>query len=59
MKTEKEPHVIFFIIQQMPASLIANDPDVSAFVQEMTGHENERIRKVAEMRLEDAAKLNQ
>lgn len=59
MKKEKEPHVIFFMLQGLPTSIVAQDSEIAAFVQEMTNHENERIRKIATMKLEDVAKANQ
>lgn len=59
MKTEKEPYVIFFIIQQLPKSIVANDPEIAAFVQEMTHHENARVQSTATRLLETVSNANQ
>lgn len=59
MKAETEPYVIYHIIRQLPASLVASDPEIAAYVQEMTNHENTLVQKIATSILEDAAKANQ
>lgn len=59
MKTETDPYVIYYIIYNLATpSRVQNDPEISAYVQEMTNHENAKIQKLAASMLEEAAKGN-
>lgn len=60
MKTETEPYVIFYIIYNLAtSSRVASDPEIAAYLQEMTTHENARVQHIATSCLESAAKEGQ
>lgn len=59
MKNEKEPYVLWNIVSSFPTSLVANDSEIAAFVQDMTEHENQQIQSAAKRKLERVAEKNQ
>lgn len=50
--------VLAIILSIGTPSRVANYPEIAAYLQEMTAHENQKVQKIAESALQDAAKAS-